>query len=315
MNRYKTVISAFIACAFIFTACDTEESVLVPTGATVTTTITETEVAETTISPSVTATATPSPRISGTTNAVSETVETTEENTEETEDSEPDENNTSSGYVSTGSTETPAQTSAPSGSTYTTPSATTSAPRSTPVPKPTEDTRYMKYLSCGDCGNKTLVYTPGYRYTTPEKSHVETNPTWDYGIKHCEVQINWMHSAWYTDEEYYNGHFDERPDIREPFEFKVDMDGNPIEDWNAIQREAIARALTRAHAWTESIGIYESRCSWQTNVFYDELEKINYQENPYTVIDEPEHEYECTAYICDTCGAVVVDWRDVKQIR
>ena len=300
MKRFKYIISIIAATAIAVTACNTDESVLIPTEATVTTEITETEATETTASPSVTVTAAPSPRISETPIAAAETAETTEENVEDSDSSDTSEQE---------------QTNAQGEAVFEPASEPESSSRYTPVPKPTEDTRYMKHISCCDCGNETLVYTPNYRYTTPEKSHVETNPTWDYGIRHCEVQINWMHSECFTDEEFYNGHFDEHPDITEPFEFMVDMDGNAIENWEDAYYEALDKALSRAHAWTESIGIKDPRCSWQVNGFYSEPEKINYEENPYNVIDEPEHEYECTAYICDTCGAVEIDWRDIKQIR
>ena len=308
MNKSKYIACFALIAAITLTACDTEESALIPTEPIATVTGFETEVVETSTSPSVTVT--PVPNFTETTTTVtvsSKPSETSEEITEDIASSEDEEHE----YVSSVTDDSSVQTS----SAYTEdpvpsyePSTT---PRNTPVPKPTEDTRYMKHASCCDCGNETLVYTPNYRYTTPERSHVETAPTWDYGIEHCEVQINWMRCDFYTDDEYYNGHFDERPTIRVPFDREVDTDGIPFN--HDAERAATNEALTQAHAWLRSIGINEPRCSYQTNRLY--TDKVNYQENPYTVIDEPEHEYECTAYICDTCGAVELDWRDVKQIR
>lgn len=301
------VILALIT-SLTLTACNTEETTLIPTELTVTVTGFETEVIETSVSTTVTET--PAPTISTTTVtpiATSETEEPSDiiaEGAVSSEDGDWE-------YVSPVSDGIPVQPDA----TYTAepvPSYEPStAPRNTPVPKPTEDTKYMKHISCCDCGNETLVYTPNYRYTTPERSHVETAPTWDYGIEHCEVQINWMRSPYFTDDEYYNSHYEERPTIKVAFDREVDTDGIPFN--HDAERAATDEALTQAHEWLRSIGINEPRCSYQTNRLY--TDKVNYQENPYTVIDEPEHEYECTAYICDTCGAVELDWRDVKQIR
>lgn len=170
-------------------------------------------------------------------------------------------------------------------------------------PKPSETTSKYSRMPCPDCGEKKLVFYTDYHYITPEKTHVETNPTWDYGIQHCEVQINWMHSSYYTDDEYYNGHYDERPTIVVPFDRMVDIDGVPFD--NDAEREATNEALRQAHEWTASIGINEPRCSWQTNGCYSEPDKINYQENPYTVVDEPEHEYVCNVEICENCGCII----------
>lgn len=308
MNKSKYIACFTLIAAITLTACDTEESALIPTEPATTVTEFETEVAETSASPSVTVT--PVPNITETTTTVTVTSkpsETSEDITEgtvsyEDEDSE---------IFSSQADDNPMQTTVISDTEPVPTSEPESVPGSTRVPKPTEDTRYMKHASCCDCGNETLVYTPNYRYTTPERSHVETDPTWDYGIEHCEVQINWMQSSFFTDDEYYNGHFDERPTIKVPFDREVDTDGIPFN--HDAERAATDEALTQAHAWLKSIGINEPRCSYQTNRLY--TDKVNYQENPYTVIDEPEHEYECTAYICDTCGAVELDWRDVKQIR
>lgn len=306
MNRSGYIVSILLIAALSLTACDTEETILMPTQNTEVTAVSETAISETVISPAVTVTPTPKITETATTvTATSEAERTTEEITEDTVSSADDDQE----YVSSGTYDSTVQTTVISDPDPTT--VPESVPESTRIPKPTEDTRYMKHTPCCDCGNETLVYTPNYRYTTPERSHVETDPTWDYGIEHCEVQINWMQSSFFTDDEYYNGHFDERPTIKVPFDREVDTDGIPFN--HDAERAATDEALTQAHAWLRSIGINEPRCSYQTNRLY--TDKINYQENPYTVIDEPEHEYECTAYVCDTCGAVELDWRDVKQIR
>lgn len=306
MNRSQYIVSLMLITAITFTACDTDETILVPTQNAEVTVISEVPTSETVISPTVTVT--PAPEITVTTitvTAPSEPAETTEDITEDTVSSEDGDQE----YVSSGTDDSIAQTTVIPDTDPT--SVQESVPESTRIPKPTEDTRYMKHTPCCECGNLTLVYTPNYRYSTPERSHIETAPTWDYGIEHCEVQINWMRSPYFTEDEYYNGHYDERPTIRVAFDREVDTDGIPFN--HDAERAATEEALTQAHEWLSSIGISEPRCSYQTNRLY--TDKVNYQENPYTVIDEPEHEYECTAYICDTCGAVELDWRDVKQIR
>ena len=109
-----------------------------------------------------------------------------------------------------------------------------------------------------------------------------------------------MHSSYYSDDEFYNGHYDERPTIRVAFDREVDVDGIPFN--NEAEKEATADAISQADAWLKSIGINEPLFSYQTNK--GSTDYVNYQENAYTVIDEPEHVYEVGAYVCENCGNV-----------
>ena len=181
------------------------------------------------------------------------------------------------------------------------------ASRTTATPTPAS--KYAKYLSCSDCGQKTMVDHPHYTYTVPARTHTESNPTWDYGIQHCHVKINWALNC------DYNGHEDEKPSISVDFEYKVDKDGNPLDqdEMQALRSAAVDLAFKKALDWMKSVGAEETGY-FSYSTIRDSLDKINYQENPYTVVDEPEHEHERAAYVCENCGSVCFYGED-KLIR
>ena len=330
MKRFKFIVSCAVVMALALTACDDTNFELVPTESTTETVVTtETDEAEVTpaISGTPSVTATPAP--SGTT--VTTTTVPGETETEETENngSSGSENSgsgssgdtssgggsnggdtssgSSSGGSSSGSGESSGGSSSGGSSSGGSSSNTTPTPEpvATSVPKPTEttSTQYAR-RACGSCGQQKLVDTPNYHYTTPEKTHEETTETWDYGIQHCEVQINWNGNA---------KALGDPPSIKVAFDRKVDTSGKPYD--NSAEEQATVKANEKADEWLKSMGIesgFGGYFSWQTNK--GSTDKINYNKTTITVVDEPAHEYEVGAYVCDNCGAVTI-YGTPKQIK
>jgi hypothetical protein len=108
---------------------------------------------------------------------------------------------------------------------------------------------------------------------------------------HCTVKINWKSGAY---------DLGEPPVIEEPYDCTVDTSGNLIDD--SARSDAIDRAFDRADAWVSSVGSTYNLYSYST--INGSVDMVGYEVTTITVVDEPEHEYEVGAYICDTCGAV-----------
>lgn len=309
MKRIKILMSCVVVMALALTACDDPNMTLVPTESTTETVVTtETDEAEVTPTPAISGTPTPTIVPTGTTTTASSVADGTEATTTEAGS---DSGNTSSGNSSEGGNASGGSNGGSSGggSAPTTTQATETTPAPTeasserPV-KPTEATsnNYAR-RACSSCGQQKLVDTPNYRYTTPEKTHEETTETWDYGIQHCEVQINWKSNA---------KDLGNPPSITISFDRKVDTSGNPYD--NNAENDATGKAMNKADEWLKAQGV--ENCSgyysWQTNK--GSTDKINYNKTTTTVVDEPEHEYEVGAYVCDNCGAVET-YGTPKQIR
>lgn len=315
MKRFKFIVSCAVVMALALTACDDATFELVPTESTTETVVTtETDEAEVTpaISGTPSVTATPAP--SGTT--VTTTTIPGETETEETENngSSGSENsgsgssgNTSSGGGSNGGDTSSGSSSGGSSSGGSaggdsssggSGSGVTSTPEpvATSVAKPTETTssKYDQKFPCDYCGQYKVYTDNHYHYTTPEKTHEETTETWDYGIQHCEVQINWNGNA---------KALGDPPSIKVAFDRKVDTSGKPYD--NSAEEQATIKANEKADEWLKSMGIesgFGGYFSWQTNK--GSTDKINYNKTTTTVVDEPAHEYEVVAEVCDGCGHV-----------
>lgn len=237
-----------------------------------------------------TATATTSATATSATTAATTTAEATTKATENSEGS-----SSGSGDSGSGSGSSSSEGSSSGGSSSGGGNAT--VPTTPPAEKPTEPTsttassKYVAHLGCGSCGCETLVDTPHYHYTTPEQTHQETTESWDYGIMHCTVKINWKSGAY---------DLGEPPVIEEPYDCTVDTSGNLIDD--SARSGAIDRAFDRADAWVSSVGSTYNLYSYST--INGSVDMVGYEVTTITVVDEPEHEYEVGAYICDTCGAV-----------
>ena len=318
MKRFKFVVSCAVVMALALTACDDTNFDLVPTESTIETevTVTETdETVETVLSPTPTV-------VPGTTVATGNDTEPDVTETEETENngSSGSENSgsgssegsgssggsgsgSSSGGSSSGSGESNGgstsggsagggSSSGGSGSDAT----PTPEPVATSIPKPTETTssKYDQKFPCDYCGQYKVYTDNHYHYTTPEKTHEETTETWDYGIQHCEVQINWNSNA---------KALGDPPSIKVAFDRKVDTSGKPYD--NSAEEQATVKANEKADEWLKSMGIesgFGGYFSWQTNK--GSTDKINYNKTTTTVVDEPAHEYEVVAEVCDGCGHV-----------
>lgn len=333
MKRNKFVAILALATAMAMTACDTPvttETTVEPGDTIIETTIVGTDasgnpIVETVIvaaptkapsgTPAVTTTETSGKTTETTVGTTTETttVATTTATTEATEngggsssgsgDSGSGSGSTSSGGSSSGGSSSGGSSSGGGNSTVTDP--TTPEPTETTKPQPTETTSNYARRACGSCGNKTLVDTPHYHYTTPAKTHEETTESWDYGIQHCKVTINWTDGA---------KSFGNPPSITEDFDRKVDTSGNPTGD--AVDSGAKSRAAARAKEWLIGAGCPESDVSgyFSWSASFGSIDKVGYTKTTNTVVDEPEHEYEVGAYVCDTCGAVET-YGTPKQIR
>lgn len=324
MKRFKFIVSCAVVMALALTACDDTNFELVPTESTTETVVTtETDEAEVTpaISGTPSVTATPAP--SGTTVTTTTVPGETETGETEANGSSGGENSgsgspggsggsdggsgggtssgSSSGGSSSGSVESGGGSSSGGSGSNATP---TPEPVETSVAKPTETTssQYAR-KPCGSCGQQKLVDTPNYHYTTPEKTHEETTETWDYGIQHCTVQINWNS---------YAKELGDPPSIKISFDRKVDTSGKPYD--NGAEKDATNQAIGKANEWLNGMGVsdYGHYYSYQTNS--GSTDKINYNKTTTTVVDEPAHEYEVGAYVCDNCGAVTT-YGTPKQIK
>lgn len=321
MKRFKFIVSCAVVMALALTACDDTNFELVPTESTTETVVTtETDEAEVTpaISGTPSVTATPAP--SGTTVTTTTVPGETETGETEANGSSGGENSgsgspggsdggsgggTSSGSSSGGSSSGSVESGGGSSSGGSGSNATsTPEPVETSVAKPTETTssQYAR-KPCGSCGQQKLVDTPNYHYTTPEKTHEETTETWDYGIQHCTVQINWNS---------YAKELGDPPSIKISFDRKVDTSGKPYD--NDAEKDATNQAIGKANEWLNGMGVsdYGHYYSYQTNS--GSTDKINYNKTTTTVVDEPAHEYEVGAYVCDNCGAVTT-YGTPKQIK
>lgn len=317
MKRFKFVVSCAVVMALALTACDDTNFDLVPTESTIETgvTVTETdETVETVLSPTPTV-------VPGTTVATGNDTEPDVTETDETENngSSGSENsgsgssgNTSSGGGSnggdtssgsssggsaSGSGESGSGSSSGGSSSGGSGSNATSAPEptETSVAKPTETTssKYDQKFPCDYCGQYKVYTDNHYHYTTPEKTHEETTETWDYGIQHCTVQINWNS---------YAKELGDPPSIKISFDRKVDTSGKPYD--NGAEKDATNQAIGKANEWLNGMGVsdYGHYYSYQTNS--GSTDKINYNKTTTTVVDEPAHEYEVVAEVCDGCGHV-----------
>ena len=242
-----------------------------------------------------TATATTSATATSATTAATTTAEATTKATENSEGS-----SSGSGDSGSGSGSSSSEGSSLGGSSSGGGNAT--VPTTPPAEKPTEPTsttassKYVAHLGCGSCGCETLVDTPHYHYTTPEQTHQETSESWDYGIQHYTVKINWKEQAYALGD---------APSISEDFEVTVDTDGNRTSDFSSAQYDAEARAMDKAKDWLSSVGVSSAFAGYySSSTITGSLEQVGYEVTTITVVDEPEHEYEVGAYICDTCGAV-----------
>lgn len=323
MKRNKFVAILALASAMTMTACDTPitNTTIEPGETVVETTIVGTDesgnpivetviVAAPTKTPSTTpgATTTESgakatPTATATTSATATSATTTaattatEATTKATENSEG--SSSDSGDSGSGSGSSSSEGSSSGGSSSGGGNAT--VPTTPPTEKPTEPTsttassKYVAHLGCGSCGCETLVDTPHYHYTTPEQTHQETTESWDYGIQHSTLKINWMAGA-YT--------LGDPPTIEEYYDYEVDTDGNPIGDWTSAQNVAIDAAFARANEWLKSVGATSYAGYYSYSSHRGSVDMVGYEVTTITVVDEPEHEYEVGAYICDTCGAV-----------
>ncbi len=241
-----------------------------------------------------TPTATSTTSAATTATSATTTLETTTTETENSESSSgSDDSNNGSGSSSSESSSSGGSSSGGSNA---------SAPTTPPTEKPTKPTsttassKYVAHLGCGSCGCETLVDTPHYHYTTPEQTHQETSESWDYGIQHYTVKINWKEQAYALGD---------APSISEDFEVTVDTDGNRTSDFSSAQYDAEERAMDRAKDWLSSVGVSSAFAGYySSSTITGSLEQVGYEVTTITVVDEPEHEYEVGAYICDTCGAV-----------
>ena len=324
MKRNKFVAILALASAMTMTACDTPitNTTIEPGETVVETTIVGTDesgnpivetviVAAPTKTPSTTpgATTTESgakatPTATATTSATATTATTTaattatEVTTKATENSDGSSSGSSDSGSGSGSSSSEGSSSGGSSSG----GGNATAPTTPPTEKPTEPTsttassKYVAHLGCGSCGCETLVDTPHYHYTTPEQTHQETSESWDYGIQHYTVKINWKEQAYALGD---------APSISEDFEVTVDTDGNRTSDFSSAQYDAEARAMDRAKDWLSSVGVSSAFAGYySSSTITGSLEQVGYEVTTITVVDEPEHEYEVGAYICDTCGAV-----------
>lgn len=318
MKRFKFVVSCAVVMALALTACDDTNFELVPTESTTETVVTtETDEAEVTPAISGTSAVTVTPAPSGTT----ATTTTVPDETEETENngSSGGENSgsgspggsggsdggsgggtssgSSSGGSASGSGESGSGSSSGGSSSGGSGSDATSAPEptETSVAKPTETTssKYDQKFPCDYCGQYKVYTDNHYHYTTPEKTHEETTETWDYGIQHCTVQINWNS---------YAKELGDPPSIKISFDRKVDTSGKPYD--NGAEKDATNQAIGKANEWLNGMGVsdYGHYYSYQTNS--GSTDKINYNKTTTTVVDEPAHEYEVVAEVCDGCGHV-----------
>lgn len=317
MKRFKFVVSCAVVMALALTACDDTNFDLVPTESTIETEVTVTEIdetVETVLSPTPTV-------VPGTTVATGNDTEPDVTETDETADngSSGGENSgsgspggsggsdggsgggtssgSSSGGSASGSGEIGSGSSSGGSSSGGSGSDATSAPEptETSVAKPTETTssKYDQKFPCDYCGQYKVYTDNHYHYTTPEKTHEETTETWDYGIQHCTVQINWNS---------YAKELGDPPSIKISFDRKVDTSGKPYD--NGAEKDATNQAIGKANEWLNGMGVsdYGHYYSYQTNS--GSTDKINYNKTTTTVVDEPAHEYEVVAEVCDGCGHV-----------
>ena len=316
MKRIKILMSCVVVMALALTACDDPNMTLVPTESTTETVVTtETDEAEVTPTPAISGTPTPTIAPTGSTTTASSVADGTEATTTEagsdSGNTSSGSGNTSGGGSSSGGSEGGNASGGSNGGSSgggSAPTTTTQATETTAAPTEatttTVSSKYVKGVHCGSCGNETLVENAHYRYTTPEKTHEETTETWDYGIQHCEVQINWKSNA---------KDLGNPPSITISFDRKVDTSGKPYD--NNAENDATSKAMDKADEWLRAQGV--ENCSgyysWQTNK--GSTDKINYNKTTTTVVDEPAHEYECAAYVCDSCGAVEIVPGTEKKIR
>lgn len=184
----------------------------------------------------------------------------------------------------------------------------TSVPTCTPTSAP--DPSYARF-PCLECWNNTCVDVPDYRWVEPEKTHEVTESSFSGGISHQYIEI-----VWYDDCDY-NGHAAEAPLIQVPYEYEIDSEYQVVDDNEYYQKwtGALREAYSEAESWLDSVGAHENGINNFTYLTCaGRLELFNYEEHTYTVVDEPEHEYECGAYVCDTCGAVCF-YGEAKKIR
>jgi hypothetical protein len=262
--------------------------------------VTETIVEETT-SLSVTPTVTPRPVVETSETSTAMTSEETTTVSEEeivTETSMPD-------SVSYSDTPTAIPTAVPT-------SVPTRVPTVTPTPAPPAipEPSYARF-PCLECGNNTCVDVPNYRWVEPEKTHEVTESSFSGGISHQYIEI-----VWYEDCDY-NGHAAEAPLIQVPYEYEIDSEYQVVDDNEYYQKwtGALREAYSEAESWLDSVGAHENGINNFTYLTCaGRLELFDYEEHTYTVVDEPEHEYECGAYVCDTCGAVCF-YGEAKKIR
>ena len=289
MKRYVCVLC--VLCALLC-ACD-DEPVLV-------TSVTETFVEETT-SLSVTPTVTQRPVVETTETSTAMTSEETTTVSEEEIVTE-----TSSSYsVSDPAIPTAVPTAVPT-------SVPTRVPTVTPTPAPTAipEPSYARF-PCLECWNNTCVDVPNYRWVEPAKTHEVTESSFSGGISHQYIEI-----VWYEDCDY-NGHAAEAPLIQVPYEYEIDSEYQVVDDNEYYQKwtGALREAYSEAESWLDSVGAHENGINNFTYLTCaGRLELFDYEEHTYTVVDEPEHEYECGAYVCDTCGAVCF-YGEAKKIR
>ena len=92
----------------------------------------------------------------------------------------------------------------------------------------------------------------------------------------------------------------------------MDTSGKPYD--NGAEKDATNQAIGKANEWLNGMGVsdYGHYYSYQTNS--GSTDKINYNKTTTTVVDEPAHEYEVGAYVCDNCGAVTT-YGTPKQIK
>ena len=314
MKVRMVVIGCIVVMALVISSCDVPVSSveLVETVAP----ITEASGTESIALPSVSATPTPKPVADPTSdNKISETTEISEtssdSNDNESDDDPNDDSSSDTGFETIDEASNTTYVENSSSRTSSTipeePTVNKPSPTSTPVP---EKPKYAR-SQCFDCGNKTLVDVPDYRWTEPASTHDVTESSFSGGISHQYIEI-----VWYEDCDY-NGHASEAPLIQVPFQYEIDSEYQVVDDneyyleWTAAVKEAYAEA----EAWLDSVGAHENGINNFTYLTCaGRLELFNYEEHTYTVVDEPEHEYECGAYVCDTCGAVCF-YGEVRQLR